>query len=254
MIRNFLWTLFIILAQVTALQAADQGQITVTDGSYTIPSESLAVLTLKNKSSFDLICNVKIVGVIRGKDPETQASLTGRQASEAIQGFILRAGREQERRFNFVGVVNMLRGIWGDPNAVLVEVDPSSLSSDCSIYSGGASGDEPSQPENPDELAKGPISHHTFRAYIRIGASRNQVISMQPELWGGHIQTDEFGTSSLEELVYSNNASSLTGDFTLGATPYHFEMHLLEPDTGRFEGKVTNQLGQSGSFFGYYVD
>lgn len=115
----------------SALSFASSGMLSVTDGAFTIPARSQAVLTLKSTADFDLRCDVKVVGVIHGHDPVTGAELTARQASDSVQGFILKAGRLQERSFDFKAVVQHMQEVWGDSLAVLVEVDANSLSSEC---------------------------------------------------------------------------------------------------------------------------
>ncbi len=134
-LRKIMQTFLISTLFSTALQA-QSNILEVTDGTYTVPSESSAVLTLKSTASYDLICNIKVVGVIRGRDPSTGAQLTARQASDSVIGFILKTGRAQERKFNFVSAVKRMKDVWRDPQAVLVEVDPSSLTSDCQSWTG----------------------------------------------------------------------------------------------------------------------
>ena len=117
---------------------AAKNLLTVTEGAYTLPDVSQAVLTLQNVAEFDVRCDVQVVGVIRGRDPATQKELTGRQGSDAVIGFVLKAGRKQERSFDFKRAVDHLRDVWKDPEATLVEVDTLSLVSECSkMESGG---------------------------------------------------------------------------------------------------------------------
>lgn len=120
--------------------AAEPVRLTVTDGTFTIPSESAAVLTMRSTASYDVICNVKVVGVIKGHDPVTGAELTARQASDSVLGFVLKANRGHERRFDFVKAVQNMRRTWRDPQAVLVEVDPMSVTADCERYTGSQPG------------------------------------------------------------------------------------------------------------------
>jgi hypothetical protein len=131
---SILWMMSSMAARAEAVR------LTVTDGTFTIPAESAAVLTMRSTASYDVICNVKVIGVIKGHDPATGAELTARQSSDSVLGFVLKANRGHERRFDFVKAVQNMRRIWRDPQAVLVEVDPMSVTADCERYTGSQPG------------------------------------------------------------------------------------------------------------------
>lgn len=104
--------------------------LTVTDGTSTDPYLHKAYLTLYNTATTDVLCNMKITGIIRGRD-QNGAILVARQSSDAVVDFLLRGGRSQERTFDFANSVTRMRLQWRDPNAILSEVDSSSLDGDC---------------------------------------------------------------------------------------------------------------------------
>lgn len=105
--------------------------LTITEGSYTVPSKSQAVVTLENTADFDVTCNMQVVGIISGSDAQSGKELKGRKGSESVIGFTLKAKRTQERIFDFAAAVDFLRKVWNDPQATLVEVDQQSLVSEC---------------------------------------------------------------------------------------------------------------------------
>ena len=111
------------------LKAESQGVLEVTSSSYPDPAQSRGHLLLRNHSPDDVTCTIKVKGIIAGQ--LNGKEVKARQEAEPVVGIKIKAGRETDLDFDFSRAVNRMRNLWGDPNAILSEVDDASFTYDC---------------------------------------------------------------------------------------------------------------------------
>lgn len=111
------------------LRAQIEHPLEVIGSSYTEPATSRGHLTLRNKSSEEVICTVKIKGIIVGTSGGHV--VRARQEADPVIGFVIKPGREADLSFDFSGAVKKMRLTWNDPAAILSEVDENSLVDEC---------------------------------------------------------------------------------------------------------------------------
>ena len=92
------------------------------------PDEHLGIVILDNDAPYDLICDLKIIGLIKGSGNSRQEA---RVYSRSVRNFIMKAGRGRRSNFDFKKQVLQTRSIWHDDEAELVSVDSRSLNATC---------------------------------------------------------------------------------------------------------------------------
>ena len=92
------------------------------------PFNHQGIVILDNDAPYDLICDMKIIGLIRSSGHPT---LEARVYSRSVRNFILKANKGRKSYFDFANQVRHSRNLWRDQDATLVSVDARSLNATC---------------------------------------------------------------------------------------------------------------------------
>lgn len=114
-------TLMLVVSTGAAAEIS-RDQLAVIGGTSPNPRTSEGYFTVYNRMDQDVICDLRVTGVISGRD-STGLVLTATQDSQPLQAMRLRSKAERQLRFSFESAVLALRRQWGDPNAKLTSVD-----------------------------------------------------------------------------------------------------------------------------------
>ncbi len=125
----------------TAATAWADTNLDVISSAEADPLAHKATIKIRSRVTYDLRCDMKITGIVRGH--VNGQVVANRYDSEPVVGYILKAGRTQERDFDFWPSVWRARGKWQDDYAIIAEIDQNSLVTACVRAEQSGGGNDP---------------------------------------------------------------------------------------------------------------
>lgn len=131
-LRRVLYSVCLLVIPAAHAAGIDPAQLAIIGGTSPNPSTSEGYFTVYNRLDNDILCDLRVTGVISGRDP-SGLILTATQDSQPLTGMRLRAKHERELRFSFAPAVEAMRRQWNDLNAKLTSVDRAFSYFSCTI-------------------------------------------------------------------------------------------------------------------------
>lgn len=138
-LRHVVYSIFLMAVSTAQAAGVDPTQLAIIGGTSPNPATSEGYFTVRNRLDRDILCDLRVTGVISGRDP-SGLILTATQDSQPLTGMRLGAQRERELRFNFEPAVVAMRRQWNDPNAKLTSVDRAFSYFNCTVVEAPAGG------------------------------------------------------------------------------------------------------------------
>ncbi len=145
--KPLLSSLAFVAAALTST-AAQASILEILTDTFPIPATSQAQVTLRNTAPYNVDCTVQIKAIIRGRVNGFEVTATKQSAPLRFE---LDQGTSYAYKFSVAAAVTQMRTTWGDPTAIVVDIDrtPGAMVETCQRR-GGSSPTPPPPQDTPD--------------------------------------------------------------------------------------------------------